>query len=129
MNKDIRRIVFERDGGCMAPVLDPGSGFCGFEGMRDSLRATLRHRPEWLEYNHITQAYGQMGKRAEDRVDQGITLCGHHHRGGWGTSKAAKAIIREHLARLYPGRSAGRDPGRRGGSDVVRRVRTAEDDR
>lgn len=74
-----------RDGGCMAPVLDPDSGPC--EG-----RLTRQHVKD-----------GPGGPRITDRAHL-LMLCERHHLwSGWATSKRGLAMQREYLRTLHPG--------------------------
>ena len=70
--------VMVRDGGCVAPDLDPGIDPC--QG-----RMTRQHVKD-----------GPGGRRITD-MDHVLILCQHHHLDGWGTSKRALAMQREYL--------------------------------
>lgn len=94
----LRFRVFERDGyRCVALELDEAhrcSNAIGFTepGQWDYLQS--------LTYEHVPK-FSAKGKRADDREEQGLTLCiGANSWTGW--SQTHRHVERLHLARLYP---------------------------
>lgn len=71
--------VEQRDGGCMAPRLDPTVDAC-------SGRLTRQHVKAGPGAPRLTHYRGV------------LMLCWHHHLDGWATSKAALQLQREYLA-------------------------------
>ncbi len=61
--------VLQRDGTCVAPLLDAQSPCRG---------------P--LTREHVRPGGGAMGMRRITRVDAVVILCAHHHLDGWATS-------------------------------------------
>lgn len=97
---ELRRAILIRDGGCMAPVLDPGVGLC-----RDMF-GTPHHRgyAPMLTLDHVKDA-PRMGVRSSSDPDHLVTLCYHHHVGteagsNWATSH--RALLRAYLAQKRP---------------------------
>lgn len=90
----LRRIVISRDGGCVAPKLDPGAGPCRrtVDGEIVSARDD-----RYLELDHVREEPG--GQLPTDAAHL-VAACQYHHRGGWSTSN--RAPIRTYLATLYP---------------------------
>jgi hypothetical protein len=107
---EVREAVYERDEyRCIAPRRDPDAGPCrNFHG--DVIPAHRRMRPKLdITVEHVTPDYGRTGKRADDVVEQMVTLCWGHHLGhgvtGQGGSIWAlrnKHLTREYLKELYP---------------------------
>lgn len=94
----LRPSVLGRDGGCMAPQLDPDAGEC-------SGRLTLDHVKEELA----------MGAKAPDDEAHLVTLCLFHHvetsaGANWATSH--RTLLRRYLSGLYPDTWAGREGSR-----------------
>jgi hypothetical protein len=75
---DLRSEVLDRDGGCVAVIL-------GAEGCKG--RLTLDH----------VKDEPRMGRRAPSDARHLVTLCEHHHLGGWATSHRSelRAYLRE----------------------------------
>lgn len=93
LNAEIRRQVFERDGGCVMHALIPGHvcrDIFGNEHAWDDL--------DRCSYEHVKLEL-RMGKRAEDDVRMGVTLCGYENNRP--PSKVLRAMFREHLRGLY----------------------------
>lgn len=99
-----RAMVISRDGGCIAPLLDPGSGPCydrwGMEMPRRSRQKALD-----LEVDRIRDE-PTMGK-APSHLDMSrmVAVCPGHHRGmgphagrQWATANRDK--IRDYLSRI-----------------------------
>jgi len=101
---EARAAVIARDGGCVAPVLDPDAGHCGDRwGQYQGPLAG-----EQLEVDRIRPA-ATMGKAPshEDPTHM-VAVCPRHHRGMgdtggkvWATSH--RDLIRDYLRRLHPG--------------------------
>jgi hypothetical protein len=88
--------VMRRDGGCMAPSLDPRAGQCrdrwGSPASPSDIRAlTLQH--VWLDYS-------VKAKRAPSHPENLLVLCWFHHEGGWATSHVHLELQRDYLKRL-----------------------------
>jgi len=86
---EMRNAVLKRDGGCMAPRLDPSqSGACWG-------RLTLEHVKE----------HGRMSKRAPSDLGHLVALCQGHTEDGrkagyqWNTTKESRALVRAYLIR------------------------------
>lgn len=75
--------VLARDGGCVAPRLDPTLDPCAGP----------------LTRQHVKDGPG--GRRITDRRHL-VILCAHHHLDGWATSKAALGQQRDYLRREEP---------------------------
>jgi len=110
--EEARAVVISRDGGCVAPLLDPGAGRChdrwGNEMPRRSRQSALD-----LEVDRIRDAPAMGKAPGHDDPSRMVALCPGHHRGvgpsggvQWATSHRAE--IREYLAR-HNGRSEERD--------------------
>lgn len=77
--------VLMRDGGCMAPHL----------GATDACRDRWGNdQPTEFELDHVKDQ-PRMGKRAPSDADHLVTLCHHHHQGGWAT--ANRPLLRSYL--------------------------------
>lgn len=79
----LRAHVFQRDGGCMAPQLDPTVKGCNGR----------------LTVDHIKEQ-PRMGKRAPDDEAHLVSMCVYHHLGGWAT--AHRPELRAYLREAYP---------------------------
>jgi hypothetical protein len=79
VTRDMARAVLDRDGGCVAPRLDPDAGPC--HGV-----PTIDH----------VKDQPMMGKRAPSDMAHLVTLCEHHHLDGWATSH--RPLLRAYLA-------------------------------
>lgn len=98
--RQLRQRVFARDGSeCLAPMLDPDAGPCGLLRPGD-----FYIHPEELTYEHVPRFSG-VGVRADDRIEEALTLCRWHNAGGWANSHRHEE--RRHLAVLYPEHWAG----------------------
>lgn len=75
--------VEQRDGGCMAPRLDPTVDAC--DGR--------------LTRQHVKDGPGAPRITSYRRV---LMLCWHHHLDGWATSKPALQLQRAYLAAVPP---------------------------
>ena len=81
--------VFQRDQGCVAPMLGGSAMDCWGRNRIEHVKAEPR-----------------MGKRAEPRPDRLVTLCEGHTEPGmragyvWCTDKANRAAMREYLQRV-----------------------------
>lgn len=81
----LRLAVFQRDGGCIAPLLDPESGEC-------SGRAQVEH----VKTNH------RLGKRAESDLAHLVTLCDGHTEPGMRSGRAWNLVAKNRqLVRRY----------------------------
>lgn len=79
---EVRRAVISRDGGCVAPLIDPDAGPC-----RDRW-GHVRHRSvvPALTLDHVKDA-PRMGVRAPSDPAHLVTLCAWHHLSTpWATS-------------------------------------------
>jgi hypothetical protein len=87
----VAEAVIARDQGCMAPRL--GGSILDCWGR--------------LRIEHVQTGYGRMGKRAENTLQNLITLCEGHTEPGaragyvWCTDKANRDRCRAHLRALY----------------------------
>lgn len=91
----LRVRVFERDGWrCLAPELDPDAGPCGLLRPGDRLNNTTN-----LTYEHVSK-FSAKGRKADDREEEGLTLCRWHNVGPWASSHRHEERV--HLAKLYP---------------------------
>jgi hypothetical protein len=102
---DMKLAVLERDGQCMAPVLDPaGAGPCyDTWGFPLAVRAHVTMTD--LEPDYIRE--GSVGRRHELPIDH-VALCPGHHRGTgpsggrqWAT--AHRDLLRDYLTKLGRG--------------------------
>ena len=92
----MRTAVILRDGGCMAPTLDPEAGPC-FDGWGDPLRNA------WdVEIDYIER--GATGDRHVLATDH-VSLCAGHHRGTgpqagriWAKGHGRREMLRAYLA-------------------------------
>lgn len=85
--------VIQRDGGCMAPLLDPAADLCR------TLAGDIRSR-NWVGFltvDHVKDA-AMMGKRAPSDAAHLVCLCIHHNDNGW--ASAHRAEERAYLAHL-----------------------------
>jgi hypothetical protein len=90
----MRAVVLIRDGGCVAPKLDPGSGPC-YDAWGDPLVQRFDVETDYIEQ-------GATGKRHELASDH-VSLCAGHHR-GMGPTKGrvwAKEAGRREQLRIY----------------------------
>jgi len=83
-DREVYDAVLRRDGGCVAPRIQPGIDPC-------------RGR---LTREHVRPGGGAMGMRRVTRVDAVVILCEHHHLDGWATSH--KDDLRMYLAKVEP---------------------------
>ena len=83
----VREFVLRRDGGCVAPRL----------AMRASESIDLCDGR--LTLDHVKDQ-PMMGKRAPSDAAHLVTICWHHHLGGWATSHRPE--LREYLRELNP---------------------------
>lgn len=97
----VRWAVLNRDGGCIA--VQPR--VFGDDVARDQCRGTHGWLIPWdsafqLEIDHVTD-FG--GIRRDDEAHL-VAVCPVHHRGsGWRIdTKERRAVLRDHLRRLYP---------------------------
>ena len=79
---ELRIAIFERDRGCVAPIVDY---FCDPCAGR-------------LTCDHVQSGYGRMGKRAPSDPAHLVAVCWHHHLDGWATSHRPE--LREYLERV-----------------------------
>ncbi len=88
---ELRALVLERDGGCVAPLLDPECGPC-----RDAYghERSRTFRPI-LTLDHVKDE-PCMAKRAPSDPAHLATVCIAHHLGGWATSHRPE--LREYLS-------------------------------
>lgn len=91
----VRMVVFLRDGGCVAPRLDPGAGPCA-DQWGDPLPGD-RHLIG-LEMDYVRR--GATGKRHELARDH-VALCAGHHRGTGPQGGAVWATAHRALLRGY----------------------------
>lgn len=71
--------LYERDGGCMAPILDPTVGPC-----RDIWGAEVRRDARWaLTVEHCHDGYGKAAKRAKSDRFHTLLLCRFHGVQNW----------------------------------------------
>lgn len=75
--------VTARDGGCVAPGLDPECGPCRGRLTVDHVKTELR-----------------MGRRAPSDAAHLATVCWHHHLDGWAT--AHRPLLRDYLREANP---------------------------
>lgn len=91
----LRAAVFSRDGGCMAPRLDPHAGPCGG-------RLTLDH----------VQHQMMFGRRAPHDEAHLVAECERHHiwaQSGVNWATSHRPLLREYLRGLYPEVAGWRD--------------------
>ena len=93
----VRAAVILRDGGCMAPVLDPLAGPCA-----DRWGSPLGHKLD-LEMDYIRRDH--IGGRHQLERDH-VALCAGHHRGSGATggyvwATAHRELLRDYLTQLY----------------------------
>jgi hypothetical protein len=86
--------VLDRDGRCIALVLDPEAGFCKDQWGNVISPFAINK----MTLDHIQEGYGRMGVRAPSRMDTLITVCPFHHLHGWATSH--RPLLREYLDRV-----------------------------
>jgi hypothetical protein len=97
----LRIHTFNRDGGCVA--VQPS--IFGADIATDQCRSATGTLIPWnavffMEWDHVTD---RAGIRRDDEA-HGVTVCPWHHRGsGWRIdTKERRAVLRDHLTRLYP---------------------------
>lgn len=97
----LRWVVFQRDGGCVA--VRPS--IFGEDAAKDQCRGAHGWLIRWndlfqMEWDHVTD---DGGIRRDDEA-HGVTVCPWHHRGShWRIdTKIRRAVLRDHLRRLYP---------------------------
>lgn len=83
--------VFARDGGCVAPLIDPSSGPCRDRWGHERPR-TLRSA---MEFDHVRPEPGGFKPPFDPKFL--VTTCAGHHHGGWSTSHRPE--LREYLSR------------------------------
>lgn len=94
----MRLLVLQRDGWrCLAPVLDRDAGPCMDRWRNRPVVGSHAYR-EALTLDHVQSGGGRMGRRAPSDPAHLVTLCWHHHLGGWATSH--RPLLREHLTRM-----------------------------
>jgi len=88
------RSVLERDGGCVAAILDPA------HRCRDQWGENIH--PSWISrmtLDHVQDGYGRMGLRAPSDPAHLVTLCwGAHLLTHWATSHRPE--LRDYLGRV-----------------------------
>lgn len=101
--REVRLIVFGRDGGCVAPLLDPDAGPC-YDAWGHRLRYAEGARAmRDLEIDYIRHAR----LRRHYDPEAHVMVCPGHHRGtgpnaGRQWSTANRPLIRRYLAAKHP---------------------------
>lgn len=98
---ECRRIVIERDGGCVAPLVDKDAGPC-----YDRWGMPLPPNPRTVHFEIDFIRHGKPFKRHEDPQVH-VTLCAGHHRGtgpshGWCWATSNRPLLRRYLRDHYP---------------------------
>lgn len=96
----MRAVVLQRDGGCVAPILDPeGAGPCYNRWGRGIPRTSMDLEADYIEVG----ATGPRHFLASDHV----ALCGGHHRGTgpqggriWAKQSGRREALRDYLTRI-----------------------------
>ncbi len=98
---ELWRTVVERDGGCVARILEPDHVCRDRWGMPPTGEERGKALAGWassvLTLDHVHDGYGCMGRRAPSNPGHLVTLCWGAHLGGWATSH--RPLLRGYLAR------------------------------
>lgn len=106
--RQVRAVVFSRDGGCVAPRLDPEAGPC-YDQWGEPLGSAYD-----LEMDYVRR--GALGTR-HVRADDHVALCAGHHRGTGPSRGAVWATSHREELRAYLDRVAFGVGEERDGSD------------